>query len=157
MGRVNLQWRRSGWSKLAAIPPRVCVCLFVYQVLANVMESEQQEPSGRDAAPKQWRSCKLIIDPSLTNGLYKVYRYDGQHFNIPVSIFQMSVLIQALRSHMFCSTSTSTAVCFAPQQVADLGVFPVAAVRDPRVCRLWSRCDSTDLVVPRFKVWSSAT
>ncbi|XP_029915078.1 histone-lysine N-methyltransferase SETD1B-A-like [Myripristis murdjan] len=86
-------------------------------VLANVMESEQQEPSGRDAAPRQWRSCKLIIDPSLTNGLYKVYRYDGQHFNIP-----------------------------------DLGVFPVAAVRDPRVRRLWSRCDSTDLVVPRFKI-----
>ncbi|XP_062418405.1 histone-lysine N-methyltransferase SETD1B-A-like [Pungitius pungitius] len=47
------------------------------------MESEQQT-TERDTPPQHWRSCKLIIDPALTKGLYKVYRYDGQHFNIPV-------------------------------------------------------------------------
>uniref|UniRef100_UPI003AACB00A histone-lysine N-methyltransferase SETD1B-A-like n=1 Tax=Centroberyx gerrardi TaxID=166262 RepID=UPI003AACB00A len=84
------------------------------------MESEQQQQTTeRETAPQYWRSCKLIIDPSLTNGLYKVYRYDGQHFNIPVE---------------------------------DLGVFPVGTVRDPRICRLWSKCDRTDLLVPKFKI-----
>ncbi|KAM8885096.1 histone-lysine N-methyltransferase SETD1B-A-like [Spinachia spinachia] len=47
------------------------------------MESEEQT-TERDTPPQHWRSCKLIIDPALTKGLYKVYRYDGQHFNIPV-------------------------------------------------------------------------
>ncbi|KAK0152100.1 Histone-lysine N-methyltransferase SETD1B-A [Merluccius polli] len=47
------------------------------------MESEQQSIE-RKTAPQQWKSCKLIIDPLLTNGLYKVYRFDGQSFNIPV-------------------------------------------------------------------------
>ncbi|XP_071374935.1 histone-lysine N-methyltransferase SETD1B-like, partial [Centroberyx affinis] len=83
------------------------------------MESEQQQTTERETAPQYWRSCKLIIDPSLTNGLYKVYRYDGQHFSIPVD---------------------------------DLGVFPVGTVRDPRICRLWSKCDRTDLLLPKFKI-----
>ncbi|XP_034396703.1 histone-lysine N-methyltransferase SETD1B-A-like [Cyclopterus lumpus] len=53
------------------------------QVLTNVMESEQQT-TERETPPQLWRSCKLIIDPALTKGLYKVYRYDGHQFNIPV-------------------------------------------------------------------------
>lgn len=32
-----------------------------------------------------WRSRKLVIDPALTKGLYKVYRYDGERFSLPVS------------------------------------------------------------------------
>ncbi|XP_026176870.1 histone-lysine N-methyltransferase SETD1B-like [Mastacembelus armatus] len=82
------------------------------------MESETQ-PTERETPPQHWRSCKLIIDPTLTKGLYKVYRYDGQHFNIPVE---------------------------------DLGLFPVETVRDPRICRLWSKSNKTNLIVPKFKV-----
>ncbi|XP_068461091.1 histone-lysine N-methyltransferase SETD1B-like [Clinocottus analis] len=82
------------------------------------MESEQQT-TERETPPKHWRSCKLIIDPALTKGLYKVYRYDGQQFNI---------------------------------QVEDLGLFPVETVRDPRVCRLWSKCSKTELLISKFKL-----
>lgn len=44
--------------------------------------------------------------------------------------------------------------CCVPQQVEDLpvGLFPVDAVRDPRICRLWSKCSKTDLLVAKFKV-----
>ncbi|XP_022608437.1 histone-lysine N-methyltransferase SETD1B-A-like [Seriola dumerili] len=80
------------------------------------MESEKQT-TERETPPQPWRSCKLIIDPALTKGLYKVYRYDGQYFNIP-----------------------------------DLGLFPVDTVRDPRICRLWSKSHKSDLSVPKFKV-----
>lgn len=48
------------------------------------MESEKQSTES-ERQPLYWRSCKLVIDPALTNGLYKVYRYDGQYFNLPVS------------------------------------------------------------------------
>ncbi|XP_056231274.1 histone-lysine N-methyltransferase SETD1B-like isoform X2 [Seriola aureovittata] len=82
------------------------------------MESEKQT-TERETPPQPWRSCKLIIDPALTKGLYKVYRYDGQYFNIPVE---------------------------------DLGLFPVDTVRDPRICRLWSKSHKSDLSVPKFKV-----
>ncbi|XP_041642937.1 histone-lysine N-methyltransferase SETD1B-A-like [Cheilinus undulatus] len=82
------------------------------------MESDTQT-SERETPPQHWTSCKLIIDPALTKGLYKVYRYDGQYFNIPVE---------------------------------DLGLFPVDTVRDPRICRLWSKSTKTDLSVPKFKV-----
>ncbi|KAM9391505.1 histone-lysine N-methyltransferase SETD1B-A-like [Pholidichthys leucotaenia] len=82
------------------------------------MESERQT-TERETPPQHWRSCKLIIDPALTNGLYKVYRYDGQNFNLPVE---------------------------------DLGLIPVVTVRDPRICRLWSKSKQSDLVVPKFKV-----
>ncbi|KAM9360692.1 histone-lysine N-methyltransferase SETD1B-A-like [Symphorus nematophorus] len=82
------------------------------------MESENQS-TERETPPQHWTSCKLIIDPALTKGLYKVYRYDGQHFNIPVE---------------------------------DLGLFPVDTVRDPRICRLWSKSSKTDLLVAKFKV-----
>ncbi|KAK5871200.1 hypothetical protein PBY51_004092 [Eleginops maclovinus] len=82
------------------------------------MESEKQI-TERETPPQFWRCCKLIIDPALTKGLYKVYRYDGQQFNIPVE---------------------------------DLGLFPVETVRDPRVCRLWSKCNKTDLLISKFKV-----
>uniref|UniRef100_A0A087YG44 RRM domain-containing protein n=1 Tax=Poecilia formosa TaxID=48698 RepID=A0A087YG44_POEFO len=84
----------------------------------NVMESENQFTES-DTPPQQWKSCKLIIDPALTKGLYKVCRFDGQYFNIPVE---------------------------------DLGLFPVDTVRDPRVCRLWSKYNKTDLLVPKYKV-----
>ncbi|XP_077378019.1 histone-lysine N-methyltransferase SETD1B-A-like [Festucalex cinctus] len=82
------------------------------------MESEKQV-LGRESPRQPWTSCKLIIDPVLTKGLYKVYRYDGHDFNIPVD---------------------------------DLGLFPVDAVKDPRICRTWSKCVKTDLSVPRFKI-----
>ncbi|XP_030000084.1 histone-lysine N-methyltransferase SETD1B-like [Sphaeramia orbicularis] len=80
------------------------------------MESETQVIE-RETPPQHWRSCKLIIDPALTNGLYKVYRFDGLYFNLP-----------------------------------DLGLFPLDSVRDPRICRLWSKSNITDLLVPKFKV-----
>uniref|UniRef100_UPI0037E801B2 histone-lysine N-methyltransferase SETD1B-like n=1 Tax=Semicossyphus pulcher TaxID=241346 RepID=UPI0037E801B2 len=82
------------------------------------MESDTQS-TERETPPQHWTSCKLIIDPALTKGLYKVYRYDGQYFNIPVE---------------------------------DLGLFPVDTVRDPRICRLWSKSTKTDLSVPKYKV-----
>ncbi|KAM4576993.1 histone-lysine N-methyltransferase SETD1B-A-like isoform 1-T1 [Odontesthes bonariensis] len=82
------------------------------------MESEKQS-TDRETPPQHWKSCKLIIDPALTKGLYKVCRFDGQFFNIPVE---------------------------------DLGLFPVDTVRDPRICRLWSKDNKTDLLLPKFKV-----
>ncbi|KAM6954470.1 histone-lysine N-methyltransferase SETD1B-A-like [Aplochiton taeniatus] len=82
------------------------------------MESKQQVTQG-EKEPQFWRSCRLIIDPELTDGLFKVFRFDGQHFNIPVH---------------------------------DLGVFPLDSVRDPRICRLWTKLKQADLQVPRFKV-----
>ncbi|KAM7018090.1 histone-lysine N-methyltransferase SETD1B-A-like [Tautogolabrus adspersus] len=82
------------------------------------MEIDKQT-SEKETQPQHWTSCKLIIDPALTKGLYKVYRYDGQYYNIPVE---------------------------------DLGLFPVVTVRDPRICRLWSKCIKADLLVPKFKV-----
>lgn len=42
-------------------------------------------------------------------------------------------------------------------QVEDLGLLPVITVRDPRICRLWSRCIKTDFVVPKFKVTVKTT
>ncbi|KAM9744610.1 histone-lysine N-methyltransferase SETD1B-like [Menidia menidia] len=82
------------------------------------MESEKQS-ADRETPPQDWKSCKLIIDPALTKGLYKVCRFDGRYFNIPVE---------------------------------DLGLFPVDAVRDPRICRLWSKSNKTELLLPKFKV-----
>ncbi|XP_028269644.1 histone-lysine N-methyltransferase SETD1B-A-like [Parambassis ranga] len=82
------------------------------------MESEKPT-TERETAPQLWISCKLIIDPALTKGLYKVCRYDGQYFNLPVE---------------------------------DLGLFPVDTVKDPRICRFWSRSNHTDFLVPKFKV-----
>nr|XP_061804447.1 histone-lysine N-methyltransferase SETD1B-like [Nerophis lumbriciformis] len=82
------------------------------------MESEKQV-FERESPRRPWRSCKLMIDPVLTKGLYKVYRYDGHEFNIPVD---------------------------------DLGLFPVDSVRDPRICRMWSKCVKNDLSVPKFKI-----
>lgn len=46
------------------------------------MESEKQTTE-----PQRLTSYKLLIDPALTKGLYRVYRFDGMRFNIPVSIF----------------------------------------------------------------------
>ncbi|XP_065818054.1 histone-lysine N-methyltransferase SETD1B-like [Labrus bergylta] len=80
------------------------------------MEIDKQS-SEKETQPQHWTSCKLIIDPALTKGLYKVYRYDGQYYNIP-----------------------------------DLGLFPVVTLRDPRICRLWSKFIKTDLILPKFKV-----
>lgn len=38
-----------------------------------------------DATPN-WSCYKLIIDPGLSSGSQKLYRYDGQHFSAPVSM-----------------------------------------------------------------------
>ncbi|XP_056289363.1 histone-lysine N-methyltransferase SETD1B-A isoform X2 [Pseudoliparis swirei] len=50
--------------------------------LANGMDSH---PVCGSAAEKRshWRSYKLIIDPALKKGQHKLYRYDGQTFNMP--------------------------------------------------------------------------
>ncbi|KAG7490234.1 histone-lysine N-methyltransferase SETD1B-A-like [Solea senegalensis] len=53
-----------------------------FQALTNVMDSDRLSPERE--TPPHWKSCKLMIDPALTKGLYKVYRYDGHAFNIPV-------------------------------------------------------------------------
>ncbi|XP_055080204.1 histone-lysine N-methyltransferase SETD1B-A-like [Periophthalmus magnuspinnatus] len=82
------------------------------------MESETQI-SEKETPPQRWRSCKLVIDPALTIGLYKVYRFDGERFSIPVD---------------------------------DLGLSAVEDVRDPRICRLWSRSHKINLLRPKFKV-----
>ncbi|RVE68468.1 hypothetical protein OJAV_G00092130 [Oryzias javanicus] len=82
------------------------------------MESSKQN-AERDTSPQHWKSCKLMIDPALTKGLYKVYRFDGQFFNIPVE---------------------------------DIGLFPISTVKDPRVCRLWSKNTKSDLSIAKFKI-----
>lgn len=81
-GRVNLQCQQANTRRCG-----ITLFIFLYsQILTNVMESEKQT-ADRDAPLQQWTSCKLIIDPALTKGLYKVYRYDGLRFNLPVSVF----------------------------------------------------------------------
>lgn len=50
------------------------------------MESEKQT-TEKETVPQHLTSYKLLIDPALTKGLYRVYRFDGIRFNIPVSIF----------------------------------------------------------------------
>lgn len=141
--------------------------LLCLQVLTNVMESEKQT-TERETPPHHWRSCKLIIDPALTKGLYKVYRYDGQYFNIPVSVFKHLFILLEISAcpYVFpavilgqtsrCVFHDSDGWCLR-QQVEDLpvGLFPVDTVRDPRICRLWSKCNKTDLLAAKFKVsWS---
>lgn len=67
------------------------------QVLTNVMESDKQT-TERETPPHNWTGYKLVIDPALTKGLYKVYRYDGQRFSLPVSDpFVTSVLPKCIR------------------------------------------------------------
>ncbi|TWW61168.1 Histone-lysine N-methyltransferase SETD1B [Takifugu flavidus] len=84
------------------------------------MESEKQT-TERETVPQHLTSYKLIIDPALTKGFYKVYRFDGIRFNIPL---------------------------------ADLpaGLEPLDTVKDPRICRLWSRNNRTWLLPAKFKV-----
>lgn len=72
------------WHKTSKLEVTVVVWGFFFKVLTNVMESEKQSTES-ERQPLHWRSFKLVIDPALTNGLYKVYRYDGQYFNLPVS------------------------------------------------------------------------
>ncbi|XP_053727795.1 histone-lysine N-methyltransferase SETD1B-A-like isoform X1 [Synchiropus splendidus] len=45
---------------------------------------ESKIHSVREAPQQNWNCFKLIIDPALTKGLQKVYRYDGRRFNTPV-------------------------------------------------------------------------
>eukprot|EP00066_Takifugu_rubripes_P024292 XP_011613558.1 PREDICTED: histone-lysine N-methyltransferase SETD1B-A-like [Takifugu rubripes] len=80
------------------------------------MESEKQT-TERETVPQHLTSYKLIIDPALTKGFYKVYRFDGIRFNIPVT-----------------------------------GLEPLDTVKDPRICRLWSRNNRTWLLPAKFKV-----
>lgn len=45
---------------------------------------------GQKAPSFQWRNYKLIVDPALDPALrrpsQKVYRYDGVHFSVSVSV-----------------------------------------------------------------------
>ncbi|XP_058645017.1 histone-lysine N-methyltransferase SETD1B-A isoform X3 [Onychostoma macrolepis] len=51
--------------------------------LANGMENSHPICSSGEKRSHHWRSYKLIIDPALKKGSHKLYRYDGQHFNMP--------------------------------------------------------------------------
>ncbi|XP_050977105.1 histone-lysine N-methyltransferase SETD1B-A isoform X3 [Labeo rohita] len=51
--------------------------------LANGMENSHPICSSGEKRSHHWRSYKLIIDPALKKGSHKLYRYDGQHFNVP--------------------------------------------------------------------------
>lgn len=59
---------------------------------------EDTEPAAADpqAPPQHWTSFKLIIDPVLAKGRYRVYRYDGRHFNIPVRLSALPPMSAAL-------------------------------------------------------------
>ncbi|XP_028671387.2 histone-lysine N-methyltransferase SETD1A isoform X1 [Erpetoichthys calabaricus] len=83
------------------------------------------QESGGDAQKTpnfQWRSYKLLVDPALRRVSQKVYRYDGVHFSVPVS--------------MAC----------------DSGYTPVGDVRDPRPRRIWSKHRELSLPIPKFKL-----
>ncbi|XP_050977102.1 histone-lysine N-methyltransferase SETD1B-A isoform X2 [Labeo rohita] len=47
------------------------------------MENSHPICSSGEKRSHHWRSYKLIIDPALKKGSHKLYRYDGQHFNVP--------------------------------------------------------------------------
>lgn len=49
------------------------------------MENSHPICSSGEKRSHHWRSYKLIIDPALKKGSHKLYRYDGLHFNMPVS------------------------------------------------------------------------
>ena len=49
------------------------------------MENSTQASTSVEKRNHHWRSYKLIIDPALKKGQHKLYRYDGQHFSMPVS------------------------------------------------------------------------
>ena len=119
------------------------------------MESDRQR-TERETPPQHWRSCKLIIDPALTNGLYKVFRYDGLLFNIPVSSSSSPALNNGVRLVFptMCQVVPQLHELCSLQQVEDLGLFPVDTVRDPRVSRLWSKSHQPELSLPKFKVYS---
>ena len=34
----------------------------------------------------QWKSYKLVQDPAIRRVAQKIYRYDGVHFSVPVSV-----------------------------------------------------------------------
>ncbi|KAL8180118.1 UNVERIFIED_CONTAM: Histone-lysine N-methyltransferase setd1b [Gekko kuhli] len=51
----------------------------------NGMESSSQASTSAERKNHHCKSYKLIIDPALKKGQHKLYRYDGQHFNIPNS------------------------------------------------------------------------
>lgn len=43
-------------------------------------------------------------------------------------------------------------IAVTSSQVEDIGLFPISTVKDPRVCRLWSKNIKPDLSVAKFKV-----
>lgn len=52
--------------------------------------------SGADkhcALSLQWKSYKLVQDPAIRRATQKIYRYDGIHFNVPVSVLILSVCL----------------------------------------------------------------
>lgn len=99
-----------GWMMtMAWWKQRCCVVLLCSQVLTNVMESEKQT-TERETPPQNWTSYKLVIDPALTKGLYKVYRYDGQRFSLPVSV-------QFVPSFLFFLRCSMSVVVYLPVPV----------------------------------------
>lgn len=112
------------------------------------MESEKQT-TEKETVPQHLTSYKLLIDPALTKGLYRVYRFDGIRFNIPVSIFIFLWQIIGVL-HTF---DHGNVVVFC-QQLADLpaGLEPLDRVKDPRVCRLWSSINKVRLLPAKYKV-----
>ncbi|XP_068429666.1 histone-lysine N-methyltransferase SETD1B-A isoform X2 [Clinocottus analis] len=51
--------------------------------LSNGMDSHPVSGSAAEKRSHHCRSYKLIIDPALKKGQHKLYRYDGQTFNMP--------------------------------------------------------------------------
>lgn len=43
------------------------------------------EADTQKAVSLQWKSYKLVQDPTIRRVTQKVYRYDGVHFSVPVS------------------------------------------------------------------------
>lgn len=41
------------------------------------------------AVSLQWKSYKLVQDPAIRRVTQKVYRYDGVHFSVPVSLIRV--------------------------------------------------------------------
>ncbi|XP_060752052.1 histone-lysine N-methyltransferase SETD1B-A isoform X2 [Tachysurus vachellii] len=50
---------------------------------SSLANGSTDNSSGEKRREHHWRSYKLIIDPALRKGSHKLYRYDGQHFNVP--------------------------------------------------------------------------
>lgn len=63
---------------------------------------------GQKAPSFQWRNYKLIVDPALDPALrrpsQKVYRYDGIHFSVNVSVPGFPCHLGNFRPHSLISS-----------------------------------------------------